>query len=163
MNELIENYHADAIKSFRMYKSLAEKAIAQISDEEFLTAIDDEANSIALIVKHIAGNQISRWTDFLTSDGEKPDRHRDAEFEMIDDTRLSLMEFWERGWQTLFGAVEPLTPDDFSRSVTIRGEPHSIADDALRVSRRSDRVACKTFQVRRMENPKYPEKQVRGL
>ena len=128
MNEIIENYHSDAVKSFRNYKKMAEKAIAQTSDEEFFTAIDAEANSIAVIVKHIAGNLVSRWTDFLTSDGEKPDRDRDTEFEMIADTRQSLMEFWERGWQTLFASIEPLTPEDFSKTVKIRTEPHTIVE-----------------------------------
>ena len=128
MHKFIQNYHADAVQSFRSYKQMAEKAMAQITDEEFFDAIDAEANSIAVIVKHVAGNQISRWTDFLTSDGEKPDRFRDGEFEMIGDTRQSLMQFWERGWQTLFDAVEPLTPEDFAKTVTIRGEPHTIAE-----------------------------------
>ena len=126
--QIIKNYLTDAIDSFRNYKKLAEKAMAQISDEEFFRAIDAEANSIAVIVKHIAGNLRSRWTDFLTSDGEKPDRHRDTEFEMMDDTRESLIQFWETGWQTLFGALEPLTVEDFSRFITIRGEPHTIVE-----------------------------------
>ncbi len=128
MNEMIINYHADAIRSFRNYKKLAERAIEQVSDEEFFAAIDAEANSIALIVKHIAGNAHSRWRDFLTTDGEKEDRDRDTEFELIGDTRESLMQFWETGWQTLFDAVETLTVDDFSRTVTIRGEPHTIIE-----------------------------------
>ncbi len=128
MNELLKNYHADAVKSFRNYKKLAERAIEQVSDEEFFALIDAEANSIALIVKHIAGNLHSRWRDFLTSDGEKPDRNRDAEFEVIGDTRAGLMQFWETGWQTLFDNVEPLTVEDFSRTVTIRGEPHTIVE-----------------------------------
>lgn len=128
MNEIIINYHADAIQSFRNYKKLAERAIEQVSDEEFFAAIDPEANSIALIVKHVAGNAHSRWRDFLTTDGEKADRDRDTEFELIGDTRESLMQFWETGWQTLFDAVEPLTVDDFSRTVTIRGEPHTIIE-----------------------------------
>lgn len=102
--------------------------MAQVTDEEFFAAIDVEANSIAIIIKHIAGNQISRWTDFLTADGEKADRFRDAEFEMIADTRESLTQFWERGWQTLFDAVEPLTPEDFAKTVLIRGEPHTVAE-----------------------------------
>lgn len=128
--QIIKNYLSDAILSFRNYKELAEKAMAQISDEEFFEAIDAEANSIAVIVKHIAGNLRSRWTDFLTSDGEKADRHRDTEFEILRlaDTRESLMEFWESGWQTLFGAIEPLTVEDFGKFVTIRGEPHTIAE-----------------------------------
>jgi hypothetical protein len=126
--QIIENYLSDAILSFRNYKGLAEKAMAQISDEEFFRAIDAESNSIAVVVKHIAGNLRSRWTDFLTSDGEKPDRHRDTEFEMIGDTRESLMRSWESGWETLFGAIEPLTVEDFAKSVTIRGEPHTIVE-----------------------------------
>jgi uncharacterized damage-inducible protein DinB len=128
MKEIIKNYHSDALESFRSYKKMAERAFAQVSDEEFFRAMDAEANSIAIIVKHIAGNLRSRWTDFLTSDGEKTDRNRDTEFEMIADTRESLMEFWERGWQTLFDNVGPLAADDFSKTVTIRGEPHTIAE-----------------------------------
>ncbi len=128
MKEIIENYQADAIDSFRNYKKMAERAMEQIGDEEFFALIDPEANSIAVIVKHIAGNLHSRWRDFLTSDGEKPDRHRDTEFELIGDSRESLMKFWETGWQTLFDNVEPLTPEDFSRTVPIRGEPHTIAE-----------------------------------
>lgn len=100
----------------------------QIDDDEFLALIDPEANSIAVIVKHIAGNLRSRWRDFLTADGEKPDRDRDREFMVACDTRESLMNYWESGWQTLFEAIEPLTAEDFSRTVTIRGEPHTIAE-----------------------------------
>jgi len=128
MREIIDNYHTDALKSFRNYKKLAERAIEQVSDKEFFQTIDAESNSVAVIVKHIAGNLHSRWRDFLTSDGEKADRHRDTEFEMIADTRESLMQFWETGWQTLFDNIEPLTVEDFSRSITIRGEPHTIVE-----------------------------------
>ena len=128
MKEIIKNYHSDAVKSFRNYKKMAERAIEQVSDEEFFALIDAEANSIAVIVKHIAGNALSRWTDFLTSDGEKDFRNRDIEFELIDDTRESLMEFWDRGWQALFDNLEPLTVDDFSRTITIRGEPHTVVE-----------------------------------
>lgn len=127
-DQIIENYLRDAIASFRNYKKMAEKAMAQVSDEEFFRAIDAESNSIAVIVKHIAGNQRSRWTDFLTSDGEKDFRDRDTEFEMFDETRESLMKFWESGWQTLFSAIEPLAADDFSKFVSIRGEPHTITE-----------------------------------
>jgi len=128
MKTFIANYHTDALSSFRNYKKLAERAIEQVSDDEFFATIDEEANSIALIVKHIAGNLRSRWTDFLTTDGEKPDRHRDTEFEVIEDTRESLMRFWEEGWKTLFDAIEPLTEDDFSKTITIRGEPHTVVE-----------------------------------
>lgn len=123
-----DNYRDDAIQSFRNYKKLAERAIEQVSDEEFFAAIDEEANSIAVLVKHIAGNLRSRWTDFLTSDGEKPDRYRDTEFELIADTRESLMSAWEKGWATLFDAIEPLTEADLDTSVLIRGEPHTIVE-----------------------------------
>ena len=128
MKSIIENYHLDALQSFRNYKKLAERAIEQISDEDFATTIDAESNSVALIVKHVAGNLRSRWTDFLTSDGEKDFRNRDAEFEMTGDTRESLMKFWEEGWKILFENIEPLTVEDFSKTVTIRGEPHTIVE-----------------------------------
>ncbi|HSU26341.1 MAG TPA: DUF1572 family protein [Pyrinomonadaceae bacterium] len=128
MKQVIENYHSDAVQSFRNYKRLAERAIEQVRDEEFFAAIDAEANSIGVVVKHIAGNLVSRWSDFLNSDGEKPNRNRDTEFEIIGDTRESLMEFWERGWKTLFDSLEPLTAEDFSRTVTIRGEPHTVVE-----------------------------------
>src|SRR5213596_3589343 len=100
-----QHYLADALRTFRYYKKLAEGAFAQISDEDFFKTLDKESNSIAVNVKHMAGNMISRWTDFLTTDGEKPERDRDAEFELIKDTRESLMDFWERGWKELFGAL----------------------------------------------------------
>lgn len=122
------NYLEDAIRSFRSYKRLAERALEQISDEEFFVQIDEESNSLAVIVKHIAGNQRSRWRDFLTSDGEKPDRDRDTEFELIDETRESLMAFWESGWATLFEALESLSADDLEKTVTIRGEPHTVVE-----------------------------------
>ena len=122
------SYLTDSLDLFRYYKSLAEKAIAQVTDEQLLLTLDKEMNSIAVIVKHMAGNMRSRWTDFLTSDGEKPNRNRDTEFEMIGDTRESLMEFWERGWKTLFDSLEPLTAEDFSRTITIRGEPHTVVE-----------------------------------
>lgn len=128
IEEIVRNFHSDALLSFRNYKKMAERAVDQISDDEFFALIDEESNSIALIVKHIAGNLRSRWTDFLTTDGEKEFRKRDTEFELIEDTRESLMQFWESGWQTLFDSVEPLTVEDFSRTVTIRGEPHTVVE-----------------------------------
>jgi len=126
--EMVSNYHNDAVESFRNYKKMAERAIEQVDEIEFFRAIDDEANSIAVVVKHLAGNLVSRWSDFLTTDGEKPMRDRDAEFEIIDDSRESLMEFWERGWQILFDNLEPLTVEDFSKTVTIRGQGHTIVE-----------------------------------
>ncbi len=128
MNELTASYHKDAVASFRNYKNLAERAMEQVSDVEFFAAIDEGSNSIAVIVKHIAGNLHSRWRDFLDSDGEKPDRNRDSEFVMIGDTRESLMAFWRSGWQVLFDNIEPLTEGDFARTIAIRGEPHSVVE-----------------------------------
>jgi hypothetical protein len=125
---MLANYHADVLQSFRNYKKLAERAIEQVSDNEFFTAIDAEANSIAVVVKHIAGNSISRWSDFLIADGEKSDRDRDAEFEIRNESREKLTEFWERGWKALFDNLEPLTIDDFSRTITIRGQKHTIVE-----------------------------------
>jgi len=126
--EIVTNYHRDAISSFRSAKKLAERAMEQIADDEFFATIDEEANSIALIVKHIAGNLRSRWTDFLTTDGEKADRNRDTEFELIGEKREALMKFWEEGWQILFDSIEPLRAEDFSKTVTIRGEPHTVVE-----------------------------------
>ncbi len=125
--ELAQHYLQDALKIFRNYKRLGERAIAQLSDEELFRALDPEMNSVALNVKHMAGNMRSRWTDFLTSDGEKPDRDRDSEF-VIDEgtTREDVLRWWEEGWRAVFAAVEPLRPEDALREVTIRGEPHTV-------------------------------------
>jgi uncharacterized damage-inducible protein DinB len=128
LETICQNYLDDAISSFRSYKRLAERALEQVNDEEFFAKIDRESNSIAIIVKHIAGNQHSRWRDFLTTDGEKASRDRDQEFEITDETRETLMDYWETGWQTLFDAIEPLTEEDLARTVTIRGEPHTVVE-----------------------------------
>ena len=124
--ELTTSYVTDSISLFRYYKKLAEGAIAQVANEQLTTTLDTEMNSIAIVVKHIAGNMRSRWTDFLESDGEKPDRHRDTEFEAPPATRAELMAMWEDGWARLFAALEPLTDADMGRTVTIRGEAHSV-------------------------------------
>jgi hypothetical protein len=116
----------DSLSLFRYYKKLGEGAMAQVADEQLFVALDPEMNSIALIVKHMAGNLRSRWTDFLTCDGEKPDRNRDSEFETPPATRAALMEMWEAGWNCLFTALEPLSESDAGRTVTIRGEAHSV-------------------------------------
>lgn len=127
MNEqIIENYKTDTIEAFRNYKKLAERAIEQVSEDEYFKAIDAEANAIAVIVKHIGGNLRSRWTDFLTSDGEKADRHRDSEFIAESDTRESLEKLWETGWNALFATLESLRVEDFGKTVQIRGEDFSV-------------------------------------
>ncbi len=120
------SYLEDSIDVFNHYKKLGERAIAQCPDAALFTTLDPESNSIAIIVKHMAGNMRSRWTDFLTTDGEKPDRNRDTEFEDPPTTRSELMEMWERGWKYVFGALEPLSDANLTRTVTIRTEPHSV-------------------------------------
>ena len=120
------SYLEDSLEIFRYYKKLAERAMAQVSEEQLFTTLDAEANSIAIVVKHMAGNMRSRWTDFLTSDGEKPTRNRDGEFVDPAPTRAELMADWEDGWARVFSALEPLTDDDLDRTVTIRGEAHSV-------------------------------------
>ena len=120
------SYLEDSIGVFRYYKKLAERAMEQVSDEQLLATLDQEANSIAVIVKHMTGNMQSRWTDFLTSDGEKPGRNRDAEFSDPPATREALLQLWEDGWQCLLGTLESLSDADLARTITIRGEAHSV-------------------------------------
>ncbi len=120
------SYIEDTLSLFRYYKRLAERAMEQVTDEQLFAAIDKEANSIAVIVKHMAGNMRSRWTDFLTTDGEKPNRDRDSEFVEPPATRTELLALWEDGWSRLFAAIEPLNETDLGRTVTIRGEAHSV-------------------------------------
>ena len=115
-----------AIASFRSNKSWADKAVAQLSDDKLHLALDANTNSIAVIMKHVAGNLLSRWTDFLTTDGEKPWRNRDDEFVDTFKTRDELIAFWESGWQRLFDSLSSLSPDDLAKTVVIRGEPHSV-------------------------------------
>src|SRR5690348_16892838 len=124
--EFTTSYVADSLTLFRYYKKLAERAMEQVSDDQLFAALDPEMNSIAVIVKHMAGNMRSRWQDFLTSDGEKPDRNRDSEFLAPPASRDAVIAMWETGWAYVFGAVEPLTDADLGRTVYIRGEAHSV-------------------------------------
>ena len=124
--EFTTSYITDSIALFRHSKRLAEAALAQVTDEQLLTVIDAESNSLAIIAKHMAGNMRSRWTDFLTTDGEKPSRNRDSEFEDAPQSRAELMQLWEEGWNSIFTALEPLTDADLGRTITIRGEAHSV-------------------------------------
>ena len=120
------SYLEDSIALFRFYKKMAEGAIEQVTDEQLFATLDEEMNSIAIIVKHMAGNMRSRWTYFLTSDGEKPDRNRDTEFVEPSATRADLMRVWNESWERLFEALTPLSDCDINRTVTIRSEPHSV-------------------------------------
>jgi hypothetical protein len=124
--EFTHSYLKDSLAVFRYYKKLAERAMAQLTDGQLVAVLDDEANSVAVLVKHMTGNMRSRWTGFLVSDGEKPDRKRDLEFVDPPPTRKALMAAWEAGWDAMFSALEPLSEDDLARTVFIRGEAHSV-------------------------------------
>jgi hypothetical protein len=127
MPDLADHYLAEIKRQFRGHKRMAEAAIAQLEDAELFTVIDPESNSVAHLIKHMAGNARSRFTDFLTTDGEKPDRFRDQEFEVsATTTREEVMRWWEEGWSIVFSTLDSLTPEDVSRTVTIRGEPHTV-------------------------------------
>ncbi len=124
-----QHYVEDVLQQLRKLKRLAEKSIAQVDDEQLFAVLDSEANSIAIIMKHMAGNMRSRWTDFLTTDGEKPDRDRDNEF--VADagaTRARVLTAWEDGWKCTFVAISSLQPDDFKKAVRIRGESHTVLE-----------------------------------
>jgi hypothetical protein len=119
----------DTLLQLRKLKVQAERAFAQVDDQAFFRVLGADENSIALIIKHMAGNMRSRWTDFLTSDGEKPDRNRDTEFELDQgNTREQILRLWDDGWSRVFAAIEPLGPDDLMKTVTIRGEPHTVLE-----------------------------------
>jgi uncharacterized damage-inducible protein DinB len=125
-HQFTTSYLEDSRTLFRQFKGLAEKAMMQVDDAHLTAVLDPEMNSIAQIVKHMVGNMKSRWTDFLTTDGEKPNRNRDSEFLDPPATREELMGVWNAGWQLLFGALDGLSDQDLSRRVEIRGEPHSV-------------------------------------
>jgi|SRR5579859_4898638 len=125
-HERTDSYLKDSITIFRYYKKLGENAIAQCPDAGLIAELDEQSNSIAIIVKHLAGNMISRWTDFLTTDGEKATRNRDGEFEAAPKTRAEILQLWEAGWKCFFGALEGLSDADMLKTITIRGEAHSV-------------------------------------
>ncbi len=125
--DLAAHYLDEVQRQFRGHKRMAEGAMAQLNDEDFFVTIDPEANSVAILVKHLAGNMRSRFTDFLTTDGEKPDRFRDREFELGSGTsRAEVMKWWEEGWNCVFAAIESLKPEDVMHTVTVRGQPHTV-------------------------------------
>ena len=126
VTDIAAHYLDEAFRSLRGNKRLADGAMAQLSDEQFFATPSTESNSVAIIVKHMAGNMRSRFTDFLTSDGEKPNRNRDQEFIDAGVSRAELMRWWEDGWQLVFETINSLSPDDLTRRVTIRAEPHSV-------------------------------------
>ena len=127
MMDAAAHYLEEARRQMRGHKRMGEAAMSQLRDQDFFVTLDSEANSIAVLVKHLAGNMRSRFTDFLTSDGEKPDRFRDREFELTSSTtRAEVTQWWDEGWACVFSAIDPLKPEDVMRTVTIRGEPHTV-------------------------------------
>ena len=127
MTDLASSYLEEIKRQFRGHQRMGERALAQLEEKDFFVALDPESNSVATLVKHIAGNARSRFTDFLTSDGEKPDRFRDQEFEVSEKTtREDVMRWWEQAWSYVFSALDSLKPDDVLRTVTIRQEPHTV-------------------------------------
>jgi len=127
MTEIATHYLDEARRQFRGYKRLGEGAMTQLRDEDLFVILDPESNSIAILIKHLAGNMRSRFADFLTTDGEKPDRFRDREFELTPSTtRAEVMQWWEQGWAIVLNTIESLKPEDVMRTVTIRGEPHTV-------------------------------------
>ncbi len=150
------SYIEEALAVFRQYKKMAEGAMAQVSDDQLFTTLDGEMNSIALIVKHMTGNMRSRWTNFLTTDGEKADRNRDSEFIEPPETREAVMERWEKGWQLVFDAIEPLTDADLTRTVTIRSEPHSVMQAINRqVAHYSSHIGQIVFLAKHLAGPNW--------
>jgi uncharacterized protein DUF1572 len=126
-SDVASHYLDEARRQMKGYKRLGEGALSQLKDEEFFVALDPESNSVAVLVKHLAGNMRSRFTDFLTSDGEKPDRKRDQEFELTPaTTRADVMGWWEEGWARVFATIESLKPEDVMKTVYIRQEPHTV-------------------------------------
>jgi hypothetical protein len=138
------SYLEDSLALFRQYKAMTDKAIQQVTDEQLFLTLDSEANSSAVLMKHMAGNMRSRWVGFPEADGEKPDRHRDTEFEDPPPSRASLLALWEQGWQCVFAALEPLTEADQARTTTIRGEAHSIMQA---INRQIGHYACHCGQI----------------
>ncbi len=127
MSDIATHYLEEARRQLRGHKRMGEAAMSQLRNEDFFVTLDPEANSIAILVKHLAGNMRSRFTDFLTSDGEKADRFRDREFELGPATTpAEVMNWWEEGWTCVFNAIDPLKPEDVMRAVSIRGEPHTV-------------------------------------
>lgn len=158
MTEDFQTRHlADIVRTFRNYKALGEKALAQVSDADLHRLLDPESNSIALIVKHVGGNLRSRFRDFLTTDGEKPDRHRDTEFEIgAAASRDDVMRWWEEGWTIALGSIEALRPEDLERTVTIRNEPFLVVEALNRAAAHvAYHVGQMVFLAKHFAGPKW--------
>ncbi len=148
---------SEILSRFRKLKKRADRALAQVRDDELFVQLDPESNSLAVIIKHLAGNMRSRWSSFLASDGEKPDRNRDGEFELLDgEGKDEIFRQWEQGWQCLFEALEPLTADDLAGSVTIRGEPHTVPQAIFRqLEHYAEHVGQIVFLVKHLRSSEW--------
>jgi hypothetical protein len=142
--EFTTSYLKDATDNFRYYKRLAERSFEQVSDEALTFAPDQGSNSIATLAKHLSGNMLSRWRDFLTTDGEKPNRHRDTEFDKPFATRAEMIAAWDAGWKLLFDTLATLTDADLDKRITIRGEAHSVLQA---VTRQNTHIAYHVGQI----------------
>jgi hypothetical protein len=155
-HERTDSYLKDSIGIFRYCKRLGETAMARCPDDGLFALLDSESNSIAIIVKHMTGNMISRWTDFLTTDGEKLNRNRDSEFEEPAKTRAELLQLWEAGWKCFFGTLEGLSDADLAKTITIRGEAHSVMQAINRqVAHYSYHVGQIVFLARHLAGPQW--------
>lgn len=150
-------YLKDVVRQLRMYKGYVDKSIARVPDEHLHAELDANSNSIAVIVKHVAGNLRSRYRDFLTTDGEKPDRDRDREFEMTDRvTREEILRWWDEGWSTALGSIEALTPEDLGRTVKIRGEGFLVIEALNRsVAHAASHVGQIVYLARHFAGPAW--------
>jgi len=127
MTDVSSHYLDEIRRQFRGHKRMGDRAMEQLRDQDFFVTLDAESNSVAILVKHLAGNMRSRFTDFLTTDGEKPDRFRDQEFDLnAATTRANVMKWWEDGWSLVFATIDALKPEDVMHTVTIRNEPHTV-------------------------------------
>jgi hypothetical protein len=150
-------YLVDIARAFNNYKALGDGALAQVGDDDLYTRVDPDANSIAHLVKHVGGNLESRFRDFLTTDGEKPDRDRDAEFELSErPSRAELLGTWTSGWRTTLAAIEALTAADLERTVTIRGEAFLVVEALDRaVTHTAYHVGQITFLAKHFAGPRW--------
>ena len=166
---LATHYLEEALHQMKGHKRLADGALQQVTDEEFFRELDPESNSIAVIVKHMAGNMRSRFTDFLTNDGEKPDRNRDQEFELgMEASRKDLMRAWEQGWKIVFDSIGALKPEDVEKTITIRREPHTVFQAVNRAiahlaQHTGDCLPGEILSLRQLENFERAAREERGI
>lgn len=149
-------YLTDIRRTFRNYKALADAAVAQVDDAALTVPLDPDGNSIAVILQHVSGNLRSRFADFLTTDGEKPDRNRDREFELQSSSRATVLERWDQSWTLTLGAIDGLTPDDLARIVHIRGEAFSVVEALNRAaSHTAYHVGQIVFLAKHFQGPRW--------